>query len=111
MIKVCREYKKMTQKDLGEKAGVSQMYISKLERGIANPTIDQVIILSEALEVSPYTLASWTLDVRLKYFKTQKVENEDLHQCESLKSIIKTMKREKSEQAEELGVFICNEQY
>lgn len=111
MIKVCREYKKLTQEDLAEKVGISQAYISKLERGTGNPTIDQVIILSEALEVSPYSLASWILDVRLSFFRTKTSENKELHQCESLKSIIKTIKREKSEQAEELGVFICNEQY
>lgn len=110
MIKVCREYKKLTQKDLAEKVGISQAYISKLERGMANPTIDQVLILAEVLEVSPYSLTSWVLGIRLDYFREQKEENEYLHQCESLKSIIKTIKKEKIEQSEELGVFICNEQ-
>lgn len=105
MIKVCREYKNLTQKDLAEKAGVSQVYISKLERGMANPSIDRIIILSEVLEVSPYSLASWVLDIRLNYFRCEKTKNKKLKNCETLKSLIKT-KKEKTEHADELGVFL-----
>jgi DNA-binding XRE family transcriptional regulator len=37
-----RKTAKLTQEQLAERAGVSQAYIAKLERGLANPTIAQV---------------------------------------------------------------------
>ena len=43
---------KMTQRDLAEDAGIRQALISKIERGEANPTLDSILRIATALEVS-----------------------------------------------------------
>lgn len=42
----------MTQRDLAGDAGIRQALISEIERGEANPTIDSVLRIATALEVS-----------------------------------------------------------
>jgi transcriptional regulator with XRE-family HTH domain len=48
----------LTQEALSEKSGLSQQYISGLERGHRNPTIVTVYEIACALGVSPATLLS-----------------------------------------------------
>jgi transcriptional regulator with XRE-family HTH domain len=43
---------KMTQRDLAEDAGIRQALISQIERGEANPTLDSILRIATALEVS-----------------------------------------------------------
>jgi DNA adenine methylase len=43
---------KMTQRDLAEDAGIRQALISQIERGEANPTLDSILRIAAALEVS-----------------------------------------------------------
>ena len=47
-----RREKRMTQEELAEKSGLSQQYISGLERGRRNPTIVTLYELATALGVS-----------------------------------------------------------
>ncbi|CEQ04121.1 MerR family transcriptional regulator [[Clostridium] sordellii] len=65
MIRTYRKMKKITQKELAEKLNVSQGYISKLEKGHGNPTLEQIIHLADALGISAYSLASWLIDMKL----------------------------------------------
>ncbi len=51
-----RERKKLTQKDLAQLCGVTQTTISEIENGKANPTIDVLARISEALAVPPSAL-------------------------------------------------------
>jgi transcriptional regulator with XRE-family HTH domain len=44
--------KGLTQEDLTEASGVSQQYISELERGARNPTIDTLAKIALALGVT-----------------------------------------------------------
>jgi transcriptional regulator with XRE-family HTH domain len=48
-----RKLKRMTQTRLGEKAGKSAVYISAVECGRINPTLDTILTLCNALEVEP----------------------------------------------------------
>ena len=41
--------KKLTQAELAEKAGVKQAYIARLESGTANPTVDSLGKVADAL--------------------------------------------------------------
>jgi transcriptional regulator with XRE-family HTH domain len=50
-----REKKNLTQKELAEKAGVSQSYIAKLEGGEANPTLDRIGSLLAVIDLSLIT--------------------------------------------------------
>jgi transcriptional regulator with XRE-family HTH domain len=43
---------KMTQRDLAEDAGIRQALISQIEQGEANPTLDSILRIATALEVS-----------------------------------------------------------
>ena len=48
-LKVARFEKKMTQKELAEKSGIADKKISKIERGIELPTLEEVFALASAL--------------------------------------------------------------
>ena len=65
MIKTYRKMKNITQKELAERLNVTQGYISKLEKGHGNPTLEQIIHLANALGISAYSLASWLIDMKL----------------------------------------------
>ena len=46
----------LTQEQLGEKAGISSTYVSKVERSVSFPTLDIIVKIAEALEISPAEL-------------------------------------------------------
>jgi len=46
----------LTQEDLAEAAGLSQRYVSVLERGENSPTLNVIFRLCHALDVSPMEL-------------------------------------------------------
>ena len=51
-IKFIRTQKKMTQEDLADKIDVSRMHIANMERGEKAPSVEVLIALANALEVS-----------------------------------------------------------
>ena len=55
-IKIVRQRSGLTQDQLAEQVGLSPKYISGIERGVENPTMDILIRLAKALEVEPYDL-------------------------------------------------------
>lgn len=46
----------LTQEQLGEKAGISSTYVSKVERLVSSPTLDIIVKIAEALDISPAEL-------------------------------------------------------
>jgi transcriptional regulator with XRE-family HTH domain len=42
----------LSQEKLAERAGISAQYVSNIERGTENPTLDLLLRLAEALKVS-----------------------------------------------------------
>jgi transcriptional regulator with XRE-family HTH domain len=56
-IKLFRERKKMTQKQLGEAAGIIEATVRKYEIGQRNPKPEQIKLIAEALGVTPNALA------------------------------------------------------
>jgi transcriptional regulator with XRE-family HTH domain len=50
-IKSLRHSKRISQEGLAEKMGISSKYLSSIERGKENPTLDTLIKLSEALDI------------------------------------------------------------
>ncbi|HFL2474528.1 TPA: helix-turn-helix domain-containing protein, partial [Clostridioides difficile] len=60
MLKELRKKRRLTQKDLSEKANLSRTYISELERGLyKNINIDVIIDLSLALEIDCLILCEY----------------------------------------------------
>lgn len=50
-IKSLRQGNNMTQEELSEKAGISAKYLSRIEGGHENPTLDTLIQIAMALRV------------------------------------------------------------
>jgi transcriptional regulator with XRE-family HTH domain len=55
-LRAQREALGFTQAKLAEKAGVSPNYIGVLERGLKLPTLDTLVLLAKALDMSPAEL-------------------------------------------------------
>jgi len=51
-IKDIRTKKKLTQEQLAEKIEINPKYLSSIERGLENPTLNTLIKLSESLNVN-----------------------------------------------------------
>ncbi len=47
-----------TQRELAEKVGITQEYLSAMERGLRVPSLDVFLLLGEALGVGPAVLLS-----------------------------------------------------
>jgi transcriptional regulator with XRE-family HTH domain len=55
-IKELRKNRGLSQEKLAEKAETSPNYLSRMERGTENPTLDMLIKLSNALEVEMWEM-------------------------------------------------------
>jgi transcriptional regulator with XRE-family HTH domain len=53
-----REQRNLTQEQLAALMHANQGYVSKLELGVANPTLDMIRTVAAALNVEPYELFS-----------------------------------------------------
>lgn len=62
VIKTIRIERGMTQKELGEKVGMSYSYVSLIERNKKNPSVKRVISIFNSLNF-PVVLAFYMLDV------------------------------------------------
>lgn len=51
-LKELRTQKKLTQEDIAYKAEVTVYYISKMERGLANPSLETLVKIASALNIS-----------------------------------------------------------
>ncbi|MBU5290101.1 helix-turn-helix transcriptional regulator [Paraclostridium bifermentans] len=70
MIKRARLLKGLTQHQLSEITGISQSYISKLEKPyfVHSPTITQIISISKALDIDIVNLARYFIIKELNNF-------------------------------------------
>lgn len=50
-VKEIRTKQRLTQEKLSETAGINPKYLSNIERGIENPTLNTLISLSESLDI------------------------------------------------------------
>lgn len=55
-LKELRRSKGLSQEKLAEKANVNSKYLSRMERGTENPTLDMLIKLSHALDVEMWEM-------------------------------------------------------
>ncbi len=52
-LQFCRNRKEISQENLGFEASLHRTYISLIERGLKSPTINTLVRLCAALEISP----------------------------------------------------------
>jgi transcriptional regulator with XRE-family HTH domain len=52
-LKAEREKRQISQEKLGFEAGIHRTYVSLIERGVKNPTLDVLFRLCRALDVPP----------------------------------------------------------
>ena len=50
-IRMLRERAGLSQQELSEKAGISRVHLSGLERGVSSPTVDKLIQIAQALRI------------------------------------------------------------
>ncbi len=55
-IKSLRRGRGLTQEKVAERTGLSVNYLSRIERGLENPTLDTLLGLAKALKVDPLDL-------------------------------------------------------
>ena len=55
-IRAWREYKNMRLNDLAKRVGISGSYLSQIENGKRNPTIETLKAIASALEIEPEML-------------------------------------------------------
>jgi len=55
-IKELRKKQRISQEQLAEKADINSKYLSRIERGTENPTLDMFIKLANALEVEMWEM-------------------------------------------------------
>lgn len=60
-VRRIREAKGLTQDQLATKAGVHFAYLSNVERGKKDPSVDVMIRLADALEVNLEDVTYWTV--------------------------------------------------
>lgn len=68
-LKELRKRKNLSQEKLSEIAGISSKYLSRIESGIENPTLDLFIKLSRALEVEMWEMFDFGHNVTVKELK------------------------------------------
>jgi transcriptional regulator with XRE-family HTH domain len=61
-LKALRKRAALTQEDLAERAGLNPKYISGIERGRENPTLDTLLRLARELGVQPVELFDFDLE-------------------------------------------------
>lgn len=68
-IKELRKRKGLSQEELAEKAETSANYLSRMERGTENPTLDMLIKISDALAVEMWEIFDFGHELGLKEMK------------------------------------------
>lgn len=79
-LKICRENKNMTAKEVSEKIGVTKQYVYNMEVGKSNPSVDTLMKLTELYNVSTDYLLGLTNfeNFKSQYEYLQSLDDEDL---------------------------------
>ena len=74
-VRALRRQRRLTQEQLAELAGVSLQHIGEIERGLGNPTLNSLVKLSDALDISLSELFE-----NSEQYKSEKEMRDLLHQ-------------------------------
>jgi len=92
-IKELRKRKGLSQEAVAEKAETSPNYLSRMERGTENPTLDMLIKIQEALEVEMWELFDYSHQENSKTLKEMlKKLAAEVNDDDKLKTIVRVVK-------------------
>jgi transcriptional regulator with XRE-family HTH domain len=93
-IREIRKRQRLSQERLAERAGISAQYVSNIERGKENPTLDLLLRLSEALRVSLGQLCDFETTEEMDQRKMRSAVSKMLRKtdAEHLKLALKVLK-------------------
>jgi len=77
-VKECRKQQGLTLKQLAQKVGCTQSYISQLEKGVTRPSLSMLGKLAEALGINVVDLLSDPSDVQERNWHLPKAERRNL---------------------------------
>jgi transcriptional regulator with XRE-family HTH domain len=60
-IQELRKKQKLSQEQVAERAGINSNYVSRIERGMENPTLDMLLKISESLHVGIWEMLDFGL--------------------------------------------------
>jgi len=93
-IKQLRKSRGLSQEELSEKVEMSSKYLSSIERGKENPTLDTFMKLAQALHVEVFELFNYTCEKSLKESKkilSDLIMDSDKEKLELTTKIIKAI--------------------
>ena len=98
-LKICRENKRMTAKEVSEKIGVSKQAIYNMETGASNPSVDTQIKLAELYSASTDYLLGLTRfeNFKAQYEYLQSLEGDELFAALDSLNINKWMTKDSEE--------------
>ena len=91
-IQEIRKQKKLSQEQVAEKAGISSNYLSRIECGKENPTLDMLIKLGNALKVEMWEMFDFGHTVSTKELKEAIQKFSQKADEETLRTIVKIIK-------------------
>ncbi len=90
----------MSQEGLAEKMGISPQYLSSIERGKENPTLDTFIKLTEALNIEPSEVFDFSHEGKsvrdLKAFIASLIKGSDEERLKLTAKIVKLSEQARS---------------
>jgi transcriptional regulator with XRE-family HTH domain len=95
-IKELRQNKKLTQEKLAERADINAKYISRIELGMENPTIDLFIKLAKALEVEMWEMFDFyhqVSDKELRKLHCEQAKTSDIQKLRLAQKILRALTR------------------
>ena len=93
-IREIRKTRELSQEELAERADISTQYVSNIERGKENPTLDLLLRLAEALRVSLGQLCDFETVEQMDQRKMRSAVNAMLRKAnpEGLKLALKVLR-------------------
>ena len=93
-IQTIRKARGLSQEALAERAGISAQYVSNIERGKENPTLDMLFLLCDALKVVFAEMCDYEPIAQMDRRRLEGVLRELLKtaQPEQLKTAVKVLK-------------------
>jgi transcriptional regulator with XRE-family HTH domain len=93
-IKELRKHKELSQEKLADRMNISPKYLSNIERGKENPTLDTFMKIADALHIELSEIFNYSPEAssrELKQMITDLIKNSDKKQLKLFAEIVKAI--------------------